>query len=380
MEKTTEGPQGGEGQKTRGSGHEIPRHTATVEAIASGEVAPILTHGSSTERARTLNRARRIGFAILPGDLFSYILHLRPAEWPIMAAHTTVGLLLATGIPSAEPIQWGTIALALALWVVCLNGGTLAINSAFDDDEGDIGYLAAPPKPPRHLAVFSCALMLLGQIAAFLVNTPYAVAYAICFAMSILYSIPPFRWKAVAGADWIINMWGFGTLTAYAGWTISGRPLELWAALVFLGFCPLFAALYPLTQLYQFEEDSARGDRTLALVLGMKRSLQIAIVATCVAFVIFAAAILIGTGLGGSDIGSSLTGATLLNKGARGPGTPLWTAALTVPFAAWLAVLMPWYKHHQEMTPAQHQKGMYAALRAWALTDLVILVIFARGA
>jgi len=29
------------------------------------------------------------------------------------------------------------------------------------------------------------------------------------------------------------------------------------------------------------------------------------------------------------------------------------------------------------MTPAEHQRGMYAALRAWAITDIVILAIFA---
>jgi 4-hydroxybenzoate polyprenyltransferase len=270
-----------------------------------------------------------------------------------MVAHTAVGILLATGLPPGPtPLRWGDAALGLFLWIVCLNGGTLAINSAFDDDDGDIGYLAAPPTPPRYLALFAVLLMLIGQIGALALGAPFAIAYAICFLLSILYSMPPFRWKAVAGADWIINMWGFGTLTAYAGWSITGRPLELWAALIFLAFCPLFAALYPLTQLYQFEEDSARGDRTLALVLGMKRALQVAIATTILAFAIFATAIAVGT----------------TNR--------LWPT-LGIPLAAWLIVLIPWYRDHAQMTPAEHQKGMYAALRAWALTDLAILAIFA---
>ena len=46
-----------------------------------------------------------------------------------------------------------------------------------------------------------------------------------------------------------------------------------------LAFCPLFAALYPLTQLYQLEEDTRRGDRTLACVLGVRRSLTAAVLA-----------------------------------------------------------------------------------------------------
>lgn len=315
-------------------------------------MSPELSPHNTTARARDLNHIRRLGYALLPGDLFSYLLHLRPAEWPVMIAHTAVGLFLATGIPSAITLDWGTAVLGILLWVVCLNGGTLALNSAFDDDDGDIGYLAAPPKPPRHLAAFGCILMLAGQLAALWIGVAFALAYAVCLVLSILYSMPPFRWKAVAGADWLINMWGFGALTAYAGWAITGRPLELWAILVLLAFCPLFAAFYPLTQLYQFDEDSARGDRTLALVIGMKRALQIAIVSTILAFAIFAIAI------------------------AVGPASRWWPT-LALPLAAWLAVLIPWYRRHPEMTPAQHQKGMYAALRAWAVTDIAILAIFA---
>ena len=92
---------------------------------------------------------RRLGYRLL-GPSFDYVLHLRPAEWPIMAGHTALGLFLATGLPGvlAHP-RLGDGVLGLALWVVALNGGTLAINSAFDRDEGDVAYLRNPPPPPR---------------------------------------------------------------------------------------------------------------------------------------------------------------------------------------------------------------------------------------
>src|SRR2546422_3171938 len=41
--------------------------------------------------ARTRNAWRRWGYRVLPGELFSYVLHMRPAEWPIMAGHTLLG-------------------------------------------------------------------------------------------------------------------------------------------------------------------------------------------------------------------------------------------------------------------------------------------------
>src|SRR2546430_10662184 len=108
------------------------------------------------------------------------------------------------------------------------------------------------------------------------------MAYAICFAMSILYSVPPFRLKAVAGVDWLINMWGLGTLTPFATWAATGRPLDLGHGLILLAFCPLSAGLYPLTQLHQLDEDRRRGDRTLALLLGTRTSLACATAAVLV--------------------------------------------------------------------------------------------------
>src|SRR2546423_5107305 len=48
--------------------------------------------------ARTLNASRRWGYRVLPGDFYSYILHMRPAEWPIMAGHTLLGYVLAGGV------------------------------------------------------------------------------------------------------------------------------------------------------------------------------------------------------------------------------------------------------------------------------------------
>ncbi|HXF95080.1 MAG TPA: UbiA family prenyltransferase [Gemmatimonadales bacterium] len=304
--------------------------------------------------ARTLNAWRRWGYRLLPGDGFSYILHLRPAEWPIMAGHTALGYLLAVGLGGAlAGERLGAAVFGLVVWVVFLNGGTLALNSVFDRDEGDIGYLLAPPPLPRYLLPFSLALLAGGQLLALSLPPAFQIDYAVCFALSLLYSVPPFRFKAVAGVDWVINMWGFGTLTPFAAWAATGRPLDAGHALVLLAFCPLFAGLYPLTQLYQMEEDRRRGDRTLALILGLRRSLIVAMGCTAAAF-------------------------ALLGTAAAVLGIGRWTLALAIPFAAWMRVLVAWYRGHETWTPARHQRGMYEALAAWAITDLVTVAVFAR--
>jgi lycopene elongase/hydratase (dihydrobisanhydrobacterioruberin-forming) len=297
--------------------------------------------------------ARRAGYHLL-GRQLDFLLHTRPAEWPIVAAHTALGYLLAVGLLNALRSERAADAvLGITLWVVCLNGGTLAFNSAFDQDEGDVAYLRHPPSPPRGLAGFGLGLMLVGLVGAWFLPRTYRYAYALCCVLSVLYSAPPFRLKSVPGADWLINMWGFGTLTPYAGWSATGLPLGTTGTLVLLAFCPLFAALYPLTQIYQLEEDARRGDRTLALLLGSRRSLLLSVGAAALAFAIFGAAAL----------------------RSRWSSADLWRWLLILAAGlAWGIVLISWLIRQGRMTPAQHQRGMYRALAAWAITDLAVVL------
>ena len=301
-----------------------------------------------------MSRLRRIGYRLIPGTGFDYLLHMRPREWPIMLAHTALGYFLARGIAGrVTGADVAALTPGLLVWVLLLNGGTLALNSAFDRDEGDIGYLDYPPPVPRHLARWGFGLMLAGQVIALLLPRGFAIAYAICFAMSLLYSVPPVRLKAVAGADWLINMIGFGTLTPYAGWALARTPLTDSGVWALAGFAPLFAALYPLTQLYQLDEDRTRGDRTLALALGARWSLALSIAATMLAFACFAIA---------------------AHLSPHNPGNVRALIALTVAAFTWFAVLLPWLARAPRMRPEAHKRGMYAALLAWAATDVAVLL------
>ena len=62
--------------------------------------------------------------------------------------------------------------------------------------------------------------------------------------------------------------------------------------------------------------------------------------------------------------------AVLLDVGTKG-------YAIVVPLVLWLMVLVPWLLRHDHWSPAQHQRGMYRALAAWAVTDLTVLFVFA---
>lgn len=274
----------------------------------------------------------------------AYLLHLRPLEWPIMTAHFLLGTLLAAGwaLPGRATL------LGWFVFVALLNGGTLAINSAFDQDEGDIGYLKSPPKPPEHLLAFSSVLLIASAALGWLLPRPFFWINLACVAMSILYSVPPVRLKARAGWDLLINCVGFGLFTPLAGWALTGRPFSPAIVAAAMGFAFLFATLYPMTQIYQVAEDSRRGDRTLVIRVGVGNSLALALGAMVLAHLWFA------------------WGTILLKR------SPL---PLALSLSAWLLVLLPWMARWRRWTDAQHEAGMYRGLVAWAVTDLSILAL-----
>ena len=305
--------------------------------------------------------------------LWGAVRHLRPRAWPIVLVHFLTGAVVALG--SGRVIgEWQTFLVAGIVWAVGLNGGTLAINSAFDRDEGDIGYLDAPPPVAWWLIPFSLLFLFGGQALALLFGLKFAGAYLVCLIMSLVYSVPPFRWKRLAGVDLVINCFGYGFWTFLAGALVPPERLDalvdsaiadprayllaspylaeriaLPVLLVGAGFFFLFGALYPLTQLYQVEEDRARGDLTLALWMGPRPSVLFALLCAVLAHGCFALALMPGQVWQGID------------------------TVLILSFLCWSSLLLVWYLRFHRYA---HQRGMYRALVCWAVTNISILIVF----
>jgi 4-hydroxybenzoate polyprenyltransferase len=268
----------------------------------------------------------------------------------VVIAHFCAGAGAALFLEGRVAGQWpiGSLVLGAILWAVFLNGGTLAINSAFDRDEGDIGYLNSPPPIPAGLGWVAVVLMFGGLALAYTVNWAFFVCYAICLFLSLLYSVPPIRLKAVAGADLVVNMIGYGALTFAAGAASAGN-LQVITWVLAASFAFLFAAFYPMTQIYQVPEDSARGDRTLAIIVGPRRVLLLSLAALIV------------------TLGLQQWAAFQADLGAAG------AMLLAVPTLLWLVFTFHWF---EQFKAYPHQAGMYRALRLWALSDVVVVAAF----
>jgi 1,4-dihydroxy-2-naphthoate octaprenyltransferase len=159
-----------------------------------------------------------------------------------------------------------------------------AFNSYFDKDEKSIGLIKHPP-PVKH-ELYWVALLMDGAaivIGWVKINALFALMLLLYGLASKAYSHPLIRLKRYPYTSWFIAglFQGFFTfLMSYAG--INDYAVEnlmhtrvLFPAL--LSSMVLWAS-YPITQVYQHEEDGNRGDRTLSIVLGIKGTFWFALI------------------------------------------------------------------------------------------------------
>ncbi|MGN6698061.1 MAG: UbiA family prenyltransferase [Thermomicrobiales bacterium] len=174
------------------------------------------------------------------------------------------------------------VALAFIALHLFLYGGTTAFNSAFDHDEGPVSGLEHPPPVPPALLPFSLAWKGIGWLLAAFVNLPFVLAYTGYLALSIAYSHPCVRLKARPIASLLVISLGQGALVFLGAWGAArGEVASLVSPTGLAGMVVaalLVLSFYPLTQIYQIDEDRARGDRTLAVAWGPVACFAVAIV------------------------------------------------------------------------------------------------------
>lgn len=165
----------------------------------------------------------------------------------------------------------GNFWLAFVAFHLFLYGGTTAFNSYYDRDEGPVGGLVKPPPVVQALLPFSLLMQIIGALCAFWVNPLFGLIYLIIFVMGFAYSYPAMRWKAHPFGGLLTVVIGQGLLAGLGGWVAANPTL---AALTPLDWLGLLAAslvtvgFYPLTQIYQIDEDLRRGDLTFAAWVG----------------------------------------------------------------------------------------------------------------
>jgi 1,4-dihydroxy-2-naphthoate octaprenyltransferase len=147
-------------------------------------------------------------------------------------------------------------------------------NSYFDKDEDSIGGLEKPPPVSKELYYLSLLFDLVALLLGFFISWHFVVMMFIYGLVSKAYSHPAIRLKKMAYTGWFAAGFfqGFFTfLMVYLGLndlTFSGLMNSSILIPAFLTTMLLWGS-YPMTQVYQHQEDSKRGDQTISLKLGI---------------------------------------------------------------------------------------------------------------
>jgi len=145
-------------------------------------------------------------------------------------------------------------------------------NSFMDQDTESIGGLKHPPKPDKNLFWLTLIMDAIALSWAWILNPVFAIMVLVYILASRAYS-----WRGIRLKKYAIG--GFLTVFVFQGaWTLAmvfcgvnpEFPLLFIPPLPMIISSCLIGAVYPLTQIYQHEQDKNDGVKTLSMLLGFR--------------------------------------------------------------------------------------------------------------
>lgn len=172
------------------------------------------------------------------------------------------------------PLDWPRVLGAFVVLHLLVYPASNGYNSYYDRDEGSIGGLKAPPKVTPELLRLVYLFDALGLGGALLLGGRFAALVLGYALVSKAYSYEGIRLKKyplASTAVVVVFQGAYTFLMAQVGAGAGAAQLTEFTNLLLALVSSLFlCGSYPLTQIYQHQEDARRGDRTLSLRLGVR--------------------------------------------------------------------------------------------------------------
>jgi 1,4-dihydroxy-2-naphthoate octaprenyltransferase len=158
---------------------------------------------------------------------------------------------------------------------LCIYPASNGFNSYYDKDEKSIGGLETPPPITPDLLFASLFLDIVGIMLALFISWQFALAVLVYGLASKAYSYDKIRLKKYPILSLLVVGFfqgGFIFIIVYQAvstetWDkVLQFPIVLPAILNSL----MLIGSYPMTQIYQHEEDAKRGDFTMSRMLGIR--------------------------------------------------------------------------------------------------------------
>jgi 4-hydroxybenzoate polyprenyltransferase len=199
----------------------------------------------------------------------STILHLRiPFSFFLLP-------VFCFAVSVAHPTDWYRAIWAFFIIHFLIYPASNGYNSYYDKDEDSIGGLENPPPVSRELLYTTLIMDGIAILLGLLVSFWFSVGLVLYGLASKAYSYDKIRLKKYPIISWLVIGFfqGFFTfLMVYQGVLICDLSELLQPKVWLAGTLSSLMLLgsYPMTQVYQHQEDARRGDLTLSRLLGIR--------------------------------------------------------------------------------------------------------------
>lgn len=173
-------------------------------------------------------------------------------------------------VKTTATIDWKNTILLFIILHVMVYPSSNAYNSLQDKDTGSIGLVKNPLEPSKHLSWLSKVIDSLALLLSLLINLPTFIGVGLYILFSRLYSYRNIRLKQYP----II---GFLTVFIFQGAVVFlithlANDVFIYNVNTFLMLTAscLIGAIYPLSQIYQHEQDKEDGVTTISYMLGYR--------------------------------------------------------------------------------------------------------------
>jgi 1,4-dihydroxy-2-naphthoate octaprenyltransferase len=172
-------------------------------------------------------------------------------------------------LSQVQDINYGKAFLVFIIIHLIMYPSSNGYNSYMDKDDGSIGMLERPPKPTEELFWLTALLDALAVLLSLFVNVLFAACIVANIMASRAYSYRGIRLKKYPVTGFLTVILFQGALTYFMVYNGStSGPWEVpWEGMLISSL--LFGGFYPLTQIYQHQQDLADGVQTISYKLGV---------------------------------------------------------------------------------------------------------------
>lgn len=166
-------------------------------------------------------------------------------------------------------IHWGKAILVFFILHFLVYPASNGYNSYMDRDTGSIGGLEKPPLPSRQLYLLTILLDITAIILGFIVDPLFGLMMPLYIGASKAYSYRGIRLKKFPVIGYLTVIIFQGALTFWLVYYGSNTDNTTWVPWQGMTICALLiGGFYPLTQIYQHQQDLDDGVVTISYKLG----------------------------------------------------------------------------------------------------------------